>query len=933
MIFKQLFLPNYKHKSPEKRKEAVAQVVEVNETNKQWLHELAFNDEDLSVKLAALEKLDQFTMWLKTYESKGNDVLVSKAKVVATRMLEDQAYVSDSLFEDFVAQARHPEIIKRMLGDSKRLASNSSLYLETLFKFASKHEIQRFYRESASEAQQLLIVERFEDEKELKRLRKNANAQTVVDIVDAKLLEIERRSQIPQALIQGTTLINSQLLALIESRDYPYVEEKKRKLVEEFNGLKSQFEYLSERQSAEIAEKFLSLKEKIDKHLVALKPEFEQQLVLKENTELLSELKQQIEDIATQVDFLLNADSENDVNIQSDLLSHSLADANNTHERLSVRISENSTPAHRQCLKVLAERIEEYNGKLAGLSEAVKQNHALKIKLEVIKQAWDEFTQGNLSDEAISEEFERAKSYFKNASKMSSELQGEWRRVKQNIKAHFDEKKEQNSKLLKRCFSKLNVVQALIKEGKLKAAISTFAYADSLFQSIPQAGRSLQNKYADVAAQINEFKDWQSYVAAPKKPELLAEVESLISDKALEPAARANKIKQLRADWNSLGRLNNTEDDALNTQFDEKLEIAFAPCREYYAALEAERLENANKAKAILAEIESLHTEQDIHILAKALPALANQFHKIKALNQADRVALGKSFKALSAPLYGKLDTFYEENRQAKQKLVDTAKELSGVEDLHDAANKAKDLQQRWKHIGFAGKQHDSVLWQSFRQANDSIFGQLTEEKDKLSQQAEREFKEHLSNIEALRQHIEEEDSVSQLNEYKATISGMYVDNKLLKRGLFKQFSEKKSDTISELENRITYLNSANAQGTFTQILAFLKAWKSEEDITSIAPLPSKVRNAIEGKYLKHDFYEGLSREHVFYTMLLLLPDEIEVDKSLQLKVMAAKLEGQQGLEPKDAWLSWISFGPLQDQDTALLEQYKPILLRNLSLL
>ncbi len=934
MIFKQLFVPKHKHKSPEKRKEAISQVSVVDDSNKQWLHELAFNDADLSVKLAALEKLDQFTMWLKSYEAKGSDVLTSKSKVMASRLLEDKAHVSEALFEDFVKQSRHPEIIKRMLTDSPRLADNKTLYLDTLFKLGNSNDVLRFYREKADEEQQTFIVEKFDDEKDLKRLRKNATGQQVIDIVDNKLSEIAKRARIPQEVAQETTLINSRLLALVDSQDYLYVADQKTMLLGEFEVVKSKFDYLNERQSAEIVEKFLYLKAKVEKRLIDLKPAYEQSIELAETTDLLGELATQLEQINTQVSYLLDADSQNEVNIQSELLSNSLNDAAVNRDKLSLRISEASTGAHRQQLKVLSKQIETNQHQLKSLGELVEKNHSLKLKLAVIAKAWDEFLQGNMSQDALSEEFTFAKKHFAQLDKHSKKLFSEWRALSKNINAHFNELKTQQEKASKRCFAKLNIISRLIVDGKLKAAISTFNHAQSLYQNIERPTRSLQSKYDELAEKVSELKDWQSYVATPKKPELLTQVEDLIADTTLMPPDRANKIKQLRQEWNSLGRLNTDDDDKLNLTFDEQLEKAFLPCREYYAALEVERNQNAENARSIIKDVEVLMQEDDVTVLAKALPALTSKFRKIRILNHSDKNALNKSFNEISSPLYDKLNSFYEDNRARKQKLIDKTTALINEDDIQSAAAQAKQSQADWKNIGFAGKQHDNKLWQDFRDANDAIFNKLSALKKGAADNALAELTTFITQIKDIESVVAQDSSIAQLNDTKMKVQQMMIDTGSLGRKAITDFNAEKSRVVSLIDDRINVINSAGAVESLQNTIDFLKQWTSPENIDNLSELPSKVRNAVEGKVEAYSFYKGLSRDEVFTTLLLLLDtDKAPTNKTLQLKLLAAKLEGQQGLDAKTAWLQWISVGVLQAEDNAQLNTHQALLLANVKAL
>ena len=54
-------------------------------------------------------------------------------------------------------------------------------------------------------------------------------------------------------------------------------------------------------------------------------------------------------------------------------------------------------------------------------------------------------------------------------------------------------------------------------------------------------------------ATLNELKDWKEHAAAPKRAELIEEMEALIGS-ALEPRALADRIKQLQEDWKTISK-------------------------------------------------------------------------------------------------------------------------------------------------------------------------------------------------------------------------------------------------------------------------------------------------------------------------------------------------------------------------------------------
>ena len=80
MIFSKLFQPKYKHKDPLVRIQAIGTLSAEESQHKSVLHELAFNDSDNRVSVAALNKLNNFDLWWKMMEISKDERLARHAR-------------------------------------------------------------------------------------------------------------------------------------------------------------------------------------------------------------------------------------------------------------------------------------------------------------------------------------------------------------------------------------------------------------------------------------------------------------------------------------------------------------------------------------------------------------------------------------------------------------------------------------------------------------------------------------------------------------------------------------------------------------------------------------------------------------------------------------------------------------------------------------
>ena len=89
---------------------------------------------------------------------------------------------------------------------------------------------------------------------------------------------------------------------------------------------------------------------------------------------------------------------------------------------------------------------------------------------------------------------------------------------------------------------------------------------------------------------------------------------------------------------------------------------------------------------------------------------------------------LQNTFESLMEQLFGKITMEYENNKSAKQQVIESAKELLESDDTRAAIDAAKKLQSQWKLIGKSWYKEDQQLWQDFRKHCDVIFERRNQE-------------------------------------------------------------------------------------------------------------------------------------------------------------------------------------------------------------
>ena len=164
MIFSRIFAPSHQSPKPEKRIQAIESLSPVKAQEKTILHELAFNDEDSNVSLAALEKLNSFVLWLKmsqiakqtrvkkTAEKKVNEALVGEGDLSLSSQ-EKFSFLTETASADLVVQ-----MLPQMLSKDPALLSDDSLAKALIEKVDKPSFTQYVFLEGASAGLQTQLI-------------------------------------------------------------------------------------------------------------------------------------------------------------------------------------------------------------------------------------------------------------------------------------------------------------------------------------------------------------------------------------------------------------------------------------------------------------------------------------------------------------------------------------------------------------------------------------------------------------------------------------------------------------------------------------------------------------------------------------------------------------------------------------------------------
>lgn len=930
MIFKSLFRPKYLDPNPEVRRKAIASLSPSDAEQKTQLHELAFNDEDANVSLAALEKLNSFPLWCKMAEIAKQERVRKKASQIVENALLDQGPLSINKDDKytFLKECKNNGLLETLLKKDGLENQPTELVLDILKRLDKPHLTWQLFFKFENQDIQLALIEQFEDESTLAKICKKSVNPDVINKAQQCLSYIAEMKLLPQTLEKKVPLLLSRLLALKEKVDVIEITTLRGIIEAEYSELVGQFHHLTVAKREEYESKYQQISQKIDSHLAVLTPDWKRQQQRLEQVEDAEQIEQQFIELNQKLANDLEQDASRITLGQVEEFENQLQIVKNELHALTLTVDSSFAELHKK-LESLYNNINSCKSTLESLPEFQQTIDSAKAFLKAFEllPLPTDYSQLDASYQYLSEQksawqdFQRAyqAQWPKNLNKQWHELSQGWQRALREIKNNVQKDQE-------RCRAKLRVVDSLVNQGRFKAAISLFGRVDKWYKELPEKSQTgLQRSFNKVLERIENLQDWQQYIAEPRKPELLKEAEKLITVE-LSIEQRTAEIKKLRNQWNSLGKTHSESDNALNDTFETVLEAAFEPCRLYFAEKDRQREANLLIKQSVLQKLNGLaDSGLKGQELVDKYRDLQQQWRDAKEIDFKQLEHINSQYRQAVAKITPVIDDFYQLSIEQKQKLIDQSNQLLNLQDTTEAVQQAKINQARWKDIPATTHKQDAKLWREFRKANDQIFAQRKQQYEQQKQETNdvvsqletllKQMQERLSNV----THLSEIDSIFEtqmdVEQLMEQLPGKLVGK--YKKSLDKVF-EKRQKTKEKLKHK-------QAQQQIEGVFEALRAWQGDVLPEQVEVIPPQWKSC---------FVTGT--DHVNTRQQLVIKMEIQADKespseqlearkAIQLQMMADKLQGNNLPSLEDMFKAWIKQGPLSSEDVEMLKRIEKV--------
>jgi len=303
------------------------------------------------------------------------------------------------------------------------------------------------------------------------------------------------------------------------------------------------------------------------------------------------------------------------------------------------------------------------------------------------------------------------------------------------------EMREAHERRLRQIEETLQKANESLTAGNTKAAAGQRRDIDEQLSAAGEMPATLVRKLRALDARLKELKHWKDFAVAPKRQELITEMQALIGASE-DPPVLAKRIKLLQVEWRTMTKGIASETGQDWEEFQRASQAAYEPCRKFFDEQRALRQENLDKRREIVARLTAFEAAQagetpDWRLIAKVLHEAPREWRgHFPVEREAGRV-LETEFEAVMSRLTARMDTWSAGNVAEKQGLIRRAKLVAGQADGGEAADAVKRLQVLWKEVGFAPRQTEQSLWMEFRAACDAVF--------QKRQQAEDEYRASLA--------------------------------------------------------------------------------------------------------------------------------------------------------------------------------------------
>ena len=257
--------------------------------------------------------------------------------------------------------------------------------------------------------------------------------------------------------------------------------------------------------------------------------------------------------------------------------------------------------------------------------------------------------------------------------------------------------------------------------------------------------KKFTKKLEDFYYNINIYKAIQEHDLKrnqQRKKVILEKLEKATSTETSKNLILA--IKQLRAEWESIGPVTKELQDEFWTEYRNLLDTLYSNFKDFKTSEKEEQIVNLNKKLALiqyLKEIDfsELKTVRDWKSKVKKVLNKQEEWKSIGFVPKDSKDDLWKSYRSACDVFFEAKKVFFDKqkkvfkaNKALKNALCKKAEELLQSENAYELTKEFIDMQSQWKKIGPVHQRDEQYLWHKFQNTCNNFFQQKKDSKKQL---------------------------------------------------------------------------------------------------------------------------------------------------------------------------------------------------------
>lgn len=375
-------------------------------------------------------------------------------------------------------------------------------------------------------------------------------------------------------------------------------------------------------------------------------------------------------------------------------------------------IRERGQSAIDRCHEVIATHVREL-ARAAAQREA-EQAHARAVEAERLaqQQAAEEQAAINAREQAMAEQAREAEAQLEEQA--------------------ASEKQAAESQAHAEVLSLIRLSGAALARGDTRKAARFRQSIEAALPGAPALPPHLARNLEQLDARLNQLRQWKDYAAAPKRIELIEEVEALVGVDE-PPESLLEHLRALRQEWRTINKGIAVEATAESERFEQAFTAAFHPCQVYLTEQAAIRRANLDARKLVLERVLAFEAgldaaQPDHPLIMRVLREAPQEWRGHAPVDRdASRSLDGEFFTALDR-LRARVNAWHAANTADKQALIARASALTTDADIPRAIDEVKRLQAQWKTTGPVPHAQSQPMWEEFRALCNAVYERRQQE-------------------------------------------------------------------------------------------------------------------------------------------------------------------------------------------------------------